>query len=134
MQPFRGWEGRQLPGRIQTPRKLPEPAEGVRSAGHPVSFWHLHLGAYNVTCVRTRNPAQPRRPGCMHQTCANVQSHRHNFLKNHLFASMSCSPFPIALQQPFKIDVIVISFAATSFCLFCKLSEATCLEGGVACS
>lgn len=54
-------------------------------------------------------------------------------LKSHLFASTSRSPFPIALQQPFKTDVIVTSFVATGFPPSCKLSEAACLEGDVAC-
>lgn len=109
MQPLRGWEGQQLPGRIQTAGKLPEPTECVQKAGDPMPFWCFQLGAYDVTGACTRNPAQPRRLGCMHQTCANVQSQRHDFLKSRLFASTSCSPFPIALLQPLKIDVIVVS-------------------------
>lgn len=43
-------------------------------------------------------------------------------------------PSPIALLQPFKIGIIVVSFAATGFFPSCKLSEATRLEGGIACS
>lgn len=59
MQPFCRWEGRQLPGRIQTPGKLPEPTERVQRAGDPVTFWCLQLGVYNVSYRCTQNPAQP---------------------------------------------------------------------------
>lgn len=53
--------------------------------GALVLLWCLQLGAHSGTCACTWNPARPHRLGHGHQTCAEVQSHRHHFLKSHLF-------------------------------------------------
>lgn len=75
--------------------------------GDPVSFWHLQLGACNVTYACTWSPTQHCRLGCMHQTCENVQSRRHDCLK--VIPLYQCHVLPSLLLYNSLLKLMALS-------------------------